>query len=261
MPLCVFVDEGIANGPISNVLEVLVTLRDRGISLIQCFQFHSGITSVYGRDLATAIFDGHQTHIWLTKGLADADIKEISQSMKTYTYNRKMRHENRPELRHLLSEDTLKRHSRQEKYWAIINGVNWTTSGRPVIAALVPINHNHWNWRASNSYYQAELARLNYGNHWHSPYAMRLDGIVARLEGMTKTYYQHWAPVYPEEAALHGVSTQLVPITHNEPTTLKVTKEQETVRISAKKSTKTVTKKRYRSKGDKNKEIKDSEYY
>jgi hypothetical protein len=145
MPLCVFIDEGIANGPIPNVLEALVTLRDRGISLIQCFQFHSGITSIYGRDLARAVFDGHQTHIWLTKGLADADIKEVSQSMKTYTHIRKTRQESRPELRHLLSEDTLKRHSRQEKYWAIIDGVNWTTSGRPVIAALVPINHNNWN--------------------------------------------------------------------------------------------------------------------
>jgi hypothetical protein len=234
MPLCVFIDEGIANGPIPNVLEALVTLRDRGISLIQCFQFHSGITSIYGRDLARAVFDGHQTHIWLTKGLADADIKEVSQSMKTYTHIRKTRQESRPELRHLLSEDTLKRHSRQEKYWAIIDGVNWTTSGRPVIAALVPINHNHWNWRASNNYYQSELARLHYDKNWRSPYKMRLDCIIEKSEGITKNYYQQWVPVYPKEAALHGVRAQLVPIKQDILTTIEVNsvvnnnKEEET---------------------------------
>lgn len=63
------IDEDIANGPIPNILEALVTLCDRGISLIQCFQFHSGIASIYGRDLAKAVFDSHQTHILLTKGL------------------------------------------------------------------------------------------------------------------------------------------------------------------------------------------------
>jgi hypothetical protein len=222
MPLCVFIDEGIANGPIPNVLEALVTLRDRGISLIQCFQFHSGITSVYGRDLAKAVFDGHQTHIWLTKGLSDADIKEIGQAMKTYTYVRKMRNDDRIELRHLLPEDELKRHSRQEKYWAIIDGVDWTTSGRPLIAAMSPINHNHWNWRASNDYYQAELTRLDYGKEWPSPYKMQLKGIVLNPEGKAHGSYQHWVPVYPQKAAMYNVKERLVHIKNYEATELEV---------------------------------------
>ena len=177
------------------------------------------------------MFDGHQTHIWLTKGLADADIKEISQSLNTYTHTRKTRQELRFESRHLLSEEILKSHARQEKYWAIIDGVNWTTSGRPVIAALVPINLNHWNWRASNKYYQTELTRLGCGNDWHSPYKMYVNDIIEKLEGPTKTYYQQWVPLYPQEAALHHVKGRLIPINQDEAIALKAhllaNKEQE----------------------------------
>lgn len=203
LPLCVFIDEGIAAGPIPRVLEALVTLRDRGVSLVQAFQFRSGITEVYGRDKAQAVIDGHQTKIYLTKGLADDDITHVSKGAKNFTKRVKDRTEPRP----LIPEDELKRHARQEKFWAFIDGVQWTTTGRPIMAALLPTaGKDGWNWLASSAQYEAELERLCYGQEWRSPYRMRAAGVVEE-EGKR---FRHWVPMYEPEASNHGVTEKFV---------------------------------------------------
>lgn len=206
LPLCVFIDEGIAAGPIPRVLEALVTLRDRGVCLVQAFQFTSGITEVYGREKAQAVMDGHQTKIYLTKGLADDDITHLSKSAKTYT---KRIDDKRTEARPLVPEDELKRHARQEKFWAFIDGVQWTTSGRPIMAALLPTPGGEgWNWRATPAQYEAELERLSYGLDWRSPYRMRAAGVVEE-DGKR---YRHWVPMFEPEAGNHGVTEKFVPL-------------------------------------------------
>ena len=206
LPLCIFIDEGVANGPIPDVLHSLVTLRDRGISLIQCYQFRSAIATVYGNDVADAVFDAHQTHIWLTKGLPDPDILALSKAMKNYTRLTKVGKDEKPEPAPLLPEDELKRHARQEKFWAIIDGVAWTSTGRPIIAALVKNYEGAWQGRARQEDYDSELSRLEYGEAWRSPFKMRLADILEQEEDGKKRRYQHWVPVFPEEAAAKGVT-------------------------------------------------------
>jgi hypothetical protein len=202
LPLCVFIDEGIAAGPIPRVLEALVTLRDRGVSLIQAFQFKSGVIDVYQKDKAEAVIDGHQTKIYLTKGLSDSDIKQLSENSKSYTVTIKERDERRA----LIEEAELKAHARQEKFWAVIDGVQWSTSGHPIFASLVPISPDGWNWRATETDYQAELALLGYGVEHRSPFKMEVAGVIER-DGKS---YRHWQPVYRVEAEAKGVKDKFV---------------------------------------------------
>jgi len=215
MPLTVLVDEGVACGPVPRVEEALVTLRDRGISLIQFFQTRAGLTSVYGRDLADSVWDAHQSHIFLTKGLAVRDIETVVKLAGRYTKPGSKR-DDKPTPADLLPFDEFKNHCRQEKYWAVIDGVGWSKSGRPVLAELQPIPRSGWNWRATREEYDAQLALLEYGTEWPSPYRMSYRGVVEATKevgGKTQTYrFHHWVPTFPEAAARKGVTEKHVVI-------------------------------------------------
>ena len=213
MPLTVLVDEGVACGPVPRVEEALVTLRDRGISLIEFFQTRSGLTSVYGRDLADSVWDAHQTHIFLTKGLSLRDIKTVCEIAGTHT-RRAKKDDGNPTKAELLPFDKFKAHCRQEKFWAFIEGVQWTKSGLPIFAELQPIPRRGWNWRATTDEYDAELSRLEYGVEHPSPFKMIRNGIVEATKevgGKTQTFkFFHWVPAFAEAAAAKGITEKHV---------------------------------------------------
>lgn len=212
MPGIVFIDEAVANGPIPRVKEALVTLRDREIQLIQFFQARSGISAVYGKD-ADVVWDAHQTHIMLTKGLNTRDIEHLAKIAGTYTVPGKGKNENAKKT-NLFPFDALKNICRQERYFAYIDGVGWTKSGRPIWAELLPIEPSGWNWRATPEAYKADLALYRHGVEIESAFKMCREGTVELVDPKTKELarFAKWVPVYPEVAARKGVSEKHVPI-------------------------------------------------
>jgi hypothetical protein len=127
----------------------------------------------------------------LTKGLSAPDILAVSKLAGTYTIKSKSK-DGEPQERPLLPPDELKRHCRQQKFWAYLEGVEWTRSGRPIFAELVPIRASGWNWRASAEEYDSELARVETAKEWPSPFKMVKQG-------------KEWVPVHPEAARRFGL--------------------------------------------------------
>lgn len=172
IPMLVLMDEAIAAGPIPNILEAVVKLRDRGVSIWMAFQTIAGVEEVYGKARGEALRRALVNSIVLTNGLDAKDAHEVALELGTYTQSEKQKDgSKRREKYNLLPESDLASLAGMEnEHWAIFRGRGITTSGRPLIAKLFPMPQGTWNVKTSVEDYEALEREFGHGVAVHSEF-------------------------------------------------------------------------------------------
>lgn len=83
VPLTLLFDEALAAGRIPDVQDLLVTIRDRDVSVIFGTQHLSGLRQVYGRDEGDSLIASFASRIWLLSALDHRDRKELVEELGT----------------------------------------------------------------------------------------------------------------------------------------------------------------------------------
>jgi type IV secretory pathway TraG/TraD family ATPase VirD4 len=152
-PLNLLMDEAKAAGKIPDVVNALVTLRNRKVSIWMSFQSEAAITSVYKKDEAEALVDGFGNRITLLHGISARDAKQLSENMRSWSKKRgghvgismgQMPSVNMTSgtdditaLPLISEEDIETRGRRPGERWAIIAARETTKSGHPLIVQMV----------------------------------------------------------------------------------------------------------------------------
>lgn len=134
-----FLDEALAAGRIPDADDALNTLRSRGISLVFGVQTESGLEKLYGHG-AHSLIDAFTSRVWLLNGLNARDREKIAKDMGHYTTLRQSGSgDPTPQPSPLISPDDLKtRGRRPEDRWAIFDVMGATSTGRSIIARMIP---------------------------------------------------------------------------------------------------------------------------
>lgn len=133
-------DEALAVGKISDADDALNTLRSRGISLVFGVQTESGLEKIYGNG-AHSLIDAFTSRVWLLNGLNARDRKKVVEDMGSYTDMRSSggSGDDTPQPSPLISQDDLKERGRRpEDRWAIFDVMGATSTGRSIIARMIP---------------------------------------------------------------------------------------------------------------------------
>lgn len=152
-PLNLLMDEAKAAGKIPDVVNALVTLRNRKVSIWMSFQSEAAITSVYKKDEAEALVDAFGNRITLLHGISARDAKQLSENMRSWSKKRGghfgVSMAQTPSLSMtsgtdditalplISAEDIENRGRRPGERWAVISARETTTSGHPLIVQLV----------------------------------------------------------------------------------------------------------------------------
>jgi len=152
-PLNLLMDEAKAAGKIPDVVNALVTLRNRQVSIWMSFQSEAAITSVYKKEEAEALVDAFGNRITLLHGISARDAKQLSENMRSWSKTRGghvgLSLAQTPSLSMtsgtdditalplISAEDIETRGRRPGERWAIIAARESTESGHPLIVQMV----------------------------------------------------------------------------------------------------------------------------
>ena len=87
-PLNILMDEAKAAGKIPDVVNALVTLRNRQVSIWMSWQSEAAIASVYKKEEAEALVDAFGNRITLLHGISTRDAKQLSENMRSWSKKR-----------------------------------------------------------------------------------------------------------------------------------------------------------------------------
>lgn len=178
LPCLMLMDEAIAAGKIPGLLDAGVKLRDRGISVWVAFQTYAGISSVYAKDSET-LRRVLVNSIVLTNGLDPKDAAELVEELGHYTHTEKPKTQGASTQYHkfplIPQSDLVELAGQEDEHWAIIRGRGMSTSGRPILAKLHPIDRGLWNSLASDGSYEAEARKYGHGDTIVSRYVHLLE--------------------------------------------------------------------------------------
>jgi hypothetical protein len=152
-PLNLLMDEAKAAGKIPDVVNALVTLRNRQVSIWMSFQSEAAITSVYKKDEAEALVDAFGNRVTLLHGISARDAKQLSENMRSWSKTRgghvglsmaqtpsvsmTSGTDDITALPLISAEDIETRGRRPGERWAIIAARESTESGHPLIVQMV----------------------------------------------------------------------------------------------------------------------------
>lgn len=184
LPSMVIIDEAISAGEIPGILGSATRLRDRGISIMLCFQTYAGFEHVYGNYQGETLRRSLVNSIIFLNGLNPKDGSELSRELAKYTLtekNKKSGEKKRTPVDLLPEADINEIAGREDQFWAVLRGRGISKKGRPVLARLVPMEQGMWNVLATEEEYAAEEERFGHGEPAESNYAYTLTETYREL--------------------------------------------------------------------------------
>lgn len=151
-PLNILLDEAVAAGKIPDVLNALVTLRNRKVSIWMGFQSVEAIEEVYEKK-AKALADAFGNRIYLLRNISPRDAKQLSENMRSWSKERGGHvglsiGSSGPSLSltsgtdditalPLLSAEDIETRGHRNEYWAVVSGHSISKSGYPILVQTV----------------------------------------------------------------------------------------------------------------------------
>lgn len=139
IPLTLLFDEALAAGRIPDVQDLLMTIRDRDVSVIFGTQHLSGLRQVYGREEGDSLISSFASRIWLLSALDHRDRKELIEELGMRIIIEKHgsgsnRQEVPVEVPLLARADLNRRANQSGVFWAVIESPS--SEGNPIICRM-----------------------------------------------------------------------------------------------------------------------------